>query len=129
MVLKNHVATQLVHWMPFQGRKKEVGGGEKGSEVIVMEAFEAEFEALIPCLGCSCDQSLALSYTQCQKPQSDQKPHSTQPSLWNKSMPRPSAGFPPRRPSYPWNPCVETGMFPFKEKGWQHAKNIDTAVV
>lgn len=90
---------QLVHWTPFRERKGEAGGGGKGSEVILTEAFEAGPEPLIPRLACSCVQSLRLSYPQCQNPRSHQKPHTTQPSRWSNSMPPPNAGFPPRSPS------------------------------
>lgn len=103
---------QLVHWTPLQERKREAGGGGKGSEVILTEAFEAGLKVLIPCLACSCAQSLRLSYPQCQNPQSYRKPHTTQPStpraVWcgtagssMDSMLPPDAGFPFRSPSSP----------------------------
>lgn len=48
---------------PFRIGREKLVGGEKGSEVILTEAFEAGLNALISCLGCSFVQSLRLSYT------------------------------------------------------------------
>lgn len=121
---------QLVHGTFFPERKREAGRGEKGSEVILMETFEARLEAPILGLGYSCGWILGPSHHSANNHVATKAPHHVAPQTWNISTWALKARFPHKSPSYPLNPpCMMTGLFPSKGRGWQCAKSIDTAVV
>lgn len=111
----------------FPERKREAGTGGKGREVILMEAFEAGLEALIPGLRCSCRWSLGPSHHNANNHVATRAPHHM-PLPWkNSTWTLTLVSLAGAR--YPLTLYGETSLFPSQERGWQHAKNIDTAVV